>query len=241
MTDFYDALEHRDPAARSRPAGGPARPHRPRAAGHQRLCREPGRRGRGGHHQPRRAGAIAGLRKSELLERQKALRAQDPFGGFAAIGWRGLRAGAARAACSSRPARSTNPRAGRRLLALARAIFAAGFRAGDLVHNSFSYHLTPGASIMESGAHAVGCTTFPGGVGNTELQLQAMAELRRGLRRHAQLPAHPAGEGAETGVALRSLKKAWSAARPFPPSPARLAGRARHGRPTSAMPPPTSA
>jgi phenylacetate-CoA ligase len=61
---------------------------------------------------------------------------------------------------------------------MARAMFAAGFRAGDLVHNSFSYHLTPGAWIMESGAHALGCTTFPGGVGNTELQLQAMADLR---------------------------------------------------------------
>jgi phenylacetate-CoA ligase len=46
------------------------------------------------------------------------------------------------------------------------------------VHNSFSYHLTPGAWIMESGAHALGCTVFPGGVGNTELQLQAMADLR---------------------------------------------------------------
>jgi phenylacetate-CoA ligase len=61
---------------------------------------------------------------------------------------------------------------------MARAIFAAGFRAGDLAHNSFSYHLTPGGSMMESGAHAVGCTTFAGGVGNTELQLQAVAELR---------------------------------------------------------------
>jgi phenylacetate-CoA ligase len=46
------------------------------------------------------------------------------------------------------------------------------------VHNSFSYHMTPGAFIMESGAHAVGCTVFPAGVGQTEQQLQAMAELR---------------------------------------------------------------
>ena len=60
----------------------------------------------------------------------------------------------------------------------ARALFAAGFRAGDLVHNSFSYHLTPAGSMMETGAHAIGCTVFPGGVGNTELQLQAMADLR---------------------------------------------------------------
>jgi phenylacetate-CoA ligase len=51
--------------------------------------------------------------------------------------------------------------------------------AGDLVHNSFSYHLTPGGSMMETGAHALGCTVFPGGVGNTELQLQAMPNCGR--------------------------------------------------------------
>ena len=55
---------------------------------------------------------------------------------------------------------------------MARAIWAAGFRPGDLAHCSFSYHLTPAGSMMESGAHAIGCTTFAGGVGNTELQLQ---------------------------------------------------------------------
>ena len=52
-----------------------------------------------------------------------------------------------------------------------------GFRAGDLVHNSFSYHFTPAGSMMESGAHALGCTVFPAGTGQTELQVQAMAEL----------------------------------------------------------------
>jgi phenylacetate-CoA ligase len=55
---------------------------------------------------------------------------------------------------------------------------AAGFEAGDLVHNCFSYHLTPGAWIMESGAHALGCAVIPGGVGNTEQQLAAVADLR---------------------------------------------------------------
>src|SRR5690606_371763 len=61
---------------------------------------------------------------------------------------------------------------------MARAMYAAGFRRGDLVHNSFSYHLTPAGAIMEEGALALGCTVFPGGVGNTELQLQAMLDLR---------------------------------------------------------------
>ena len=57
----------------------------------------------------------------------------------------------------------------------ARALFAAGFRPGDIVHNSFSYHLTPGAYILEEGAFALGCAVIPGGVGNTEQQLEAIA------------------------------------------------------------------
>ncbi len=60
----------------------------------------------------------------------------------------------------------------------ARALFAAGFRAGDIVHNSFSYHLTPGAYILESGAHVLGCAVIPGGVGNTEQQLEAIAHYK---------------------------------------------------------------
>ena len=60
----------------------------------------------------------------------------------------------------------------------ARALYAAGFRNGDIVHNSFSYHLTPGAMIMESGAHALACTVIPGGVGNTEQQLEAIVHYK---------------------------------------------------------------
>jgi phenylacetate-coenzyme A ligase PaaK-like adenylate-forming protein len=60
----------------------------------------------------------------------------------------------------------------------ARAVYAAGFRAGHIVHNSFAYHLTPGGFILESGAHALGCAVIPGGVGNTEQQLDAIAHYR---------------------------------------------------------------
>jgi phenylacetate-CoA ligase len=61
---------------------------------------------------------------------------------------------------------------------VARALFAKGFRAGDIVHNSFSYHLTPGAYILEAGAHALGCAVIPGGTGNTEAQLDAIAHFK---------------------------------------------------------------
>ena len=60
----------------------------------------------------------------------------------------------------------------------ARACYAAGFRAGDIVHNSFAYHLTPGGFILESGAHTLGCAVIPGGVGNTEHQLEAIAHYK---------------------------------------------------------------
>ena len=61
---------------------------------------------------------------------------------------------------------------------MARVLYAAGFRAGDLAHNCFSYHFTPGAYIFEEGARALGCAVFPGGTGQTEQQVQAMVDLR---------------------------------------------------------------
>ncbi|HET9714554.1 MAG TPA: AMP-binding protein [Pseudolabrys sp.] len=60
----------------------------------------------------------------------------------------------------------------------ARALYAAGFRRGDVLHNSFSYHLTPGGFILDSGAQALGCAVIPGGTGNTEQQLEAIAHYR---------------------------------------------------------------
>jgi len=118
-------------------------------------------------------------RKHELLARQQAQRAQDPFGGFSTIGWKGMvrSAGARRVYQSPGPIYEPEGHAPDYWRA-ARAMAAAGFEAGDLVHNCFSYHLTPGAWIMESGAHALGCAVIPGGVGNTEQQLAAVADLR---------------------------------------------------------------
>jgi len=167
--------------------------------------------------------ALAGLpvtRKHELLERQQAQRANDPLGGFSAIGWRGLRglAGARRVFQSPGPIYEPEGTAAD-YWRIARAMFAAGFRVGDLVHNSFSYHLTPAGSMMETGAHAIGCTVFPGGVGNTELQLQAMAELKPDA--YAGTPSFlriAMEKAAETGIALPSLKRALVSGEAFPPA-----------------------
>jgi len=60
----------------------------------------------------------------------------------------------------------------------ARALYATGLRAGDLLHNCFAYHFTPAGSMLESGARALGCPVFPAGTGNTEQQARAIAQLR---------------------------------------------------------------
>ncbi len=113
-------------------------------------------------------------RKSELLELQKQRRADDPFGGFASI-VRGPRMPRVFAS----PGTIYEPEGeARDYWRTARALHAAGFRSGDLIHNSFSYHMTPAGSIMETGAHALGCTVFAGGTGQTEQQLEAIADLR---------------------------------------------------------------
>ena len=156
-------------------------------------------------------------RKSELLARQQASRAagRDAFGGFSAI-----RYGAAMPRLYASPGPIYEPEGtGRDYWRAARAMFAAGFRAGDLAHNAFSYHMTPGAFIMESGAHAVGCTVFPAGTGQTEQQLQAIAELKPqaylGTPSFLRILVEKAQEG---GVDIRSLTKGLVGGEAFPPS-----------------------
>ena len=117
--------------------------------------------------------ALAGLpvtRKSELLERQAD---EPPFGGFAATATGEL------AHVFASPGPIYEPEARREdYWRMARALFAAGFRSGELVHNTFSYHFTPAGFMLESGARALGCPVFPAGVGQTELQVQAISQLQ---------------------------------------------------------------
>jgi phenylacetate-CoA ligase len=150
-------------------------------------------------------------RKSELGELQKA---QRPFGGLAAA-----RFGQMRRVFQS-PGPLYEPEGARAdYWRLARALFAAGFRAGDLVHNCFSYHLTPAGSMLETGAHALGCTVFPGGTGQTELQVAAMTHL--GADGYVGTPSFLKiilEKADEQGVALPKLTKALVSGEAFPPS-----------------------
>ncbi len=170
MTQHYDALETRDPAARERDqfaalsgvvaramtapgwakhlAGVDPKPVNSREA----LARLPV------------------LRKSDVAALQKD---NPPFGGLNVIA-----PGKAKRLLMS-PGPIFEPEGqGPDGWGAARACFAAGFHDGDIVHNAFAYHLTPGGFLLESGAHALGCAVIPGGVGNTEHQLEAIAHYR---------------------------------------------------------------
>jgi phenylacetate-CoA ligase len=159
-------------------------------------------------------------RKSELQALQERSRPGNALGGFSAVGWRAMNAARAARRVYQSPGPIYEPEVhGADYWRTARAMHAAGFRAGDLVHNSFSYHLTPGAWIMESGAQALGCTVFPGGVGNTELQLQAISHLRP--EAYAGTPSFLRillEKAVETGVDVGSLSKALVTGEAFPPS-----------------------
>ncbi len=101
----------------------------------------------------------------------------------------------------------------------ARALFAAGFRPGDVVHNSFAYHLTPGGFILESGAHALGCAVIPGGVGNTELQLDAIAHYKpSGYVGTPDFLKILLDAAAKTGKDASSIKRALVGGAALPPS-----------------------
>jgi len=154
-------------------------------------------------------------RKHELLARQQAGRARDAFGGFSTLGF-----GPAMPRVFSSPGPMYEPEGLRRdYWRMARALYAAGFRPGELAHNCFSYHFVPAGAMMESGAHALGCSVFPGGTGQTEQQVQAMAELKpAGYIGTPSFLKIIVEKAAEMGVALPSVRKALVSAEAFPPS-----------------------
>jgi phenylacetate-CoA ligase len=223
MSDFFDALETRSPAEREAALMAAL----PTLVAHAQSRTDAFGESLKGVEASRitSRAALATLpvvRKSELLARQQACRAAggDPFGGFSAIGWRGLAATSGAKRVFQSPGPIYEPEGeGADYWRMGRAIYAAGFRAGDLAHCSFSYHLTPAGSMMETGAHAVGCTTFPGGVGNTEMQLQAVAELKpHGYIGTPSFLKIMVEKAQETGADIRSLSKAMVSGEACPPS-----------------------
>ena len=216
MSTFYDALETRNPSEREAAL----------------LAALPAQVAHAQKASPAFAGILAGVdasaitsraalaqlpvtRKYELLERQQAGRATNVFGGFSALGF-----GPGMTRVFASPGTIYEPEGTRPdYWRMARAIHAAGFRSGELIHNSFSYHFVPAGSMMETGAHALGCTVFPGGTGQTEQQVQAMAELKpAGYIGTPSFLKIIVEKAAELGVALPSVTKAMVSGEAFPPS-----------------------
>ena len=216
MSNFYDSLEQRDPAVREAALlqALPAQiAHAQTAASAWATILQ----GVKANDINSRA-ALAGLpvtRKYELLARQQAQRANDVFGGFSA-----LRFGKTMPRVFASPGPIYEPEGvGKDYWRMARALYAAGFRAGELIHNCFSYHFTPAGSMMESGAHALGCSVFPGGTGQTEQQLQAMLELRpSGYSGTPSFLKILIEKAAESQTPLPFLSKALVSGEAFPPS-----------------------
>ena len=220
MTEHYDDLESRAPEARERAhfAVLPSLIHhaKERAPGFAALLKtvDPD------SVTDRAALAkLPVLRKGELIERQKAAM---PFGGFTATQTGDL----LRVFASPGPIYDPE---GRRsdYWRLARALWAAGLRKGELVHNCFAYHMTPAGAMLETAAHAIGCPVFPGGVGNTELQVKAMQDLKpvcyTGTPSFLKIILDKAKE---LGVEIASLKHCVVSGEYLPPSlRAELEGR----------------
>ncbi|MEI6300575.1 MAG: AMP-binding protein [Betaproteobacteria bacterium] len=212
MTEHYDALESRDPGQREAAllAALPAQVAHAKqnTDGFGRILADVDARAVSSR------AALAALpvtRKSDLHELQ---RTTVPFGGLNATPAGQL----ARIFISPGPIYDPEGR-GADWWRMARPLFAAGFRSGDVIQNCFSYHFTPAASMLEGGALKLGCAVIPAGTGQTEQQVAAMAGLK---------PAGYVGtpsflkiileKALELGADVTSLKKALVSAEALPPS-----------------------
>jgi len=212
MPEYYDSLETRFPEERERAL----------------LAALPGQIAHAKRNAPGWARILAGVdapavtsrealaklpvtRKSDLVALQKAER---PFGGLNALPVSKL----GKIFVSPGPIYDPEGRS-RDWWRTARALFAAGFRSGDLAVNTFSHHFTPAGSMLESGALALGCSVVPSGVGQTEMQVAALAELRAnayiGTPSFLKLIVEKADELKRD---ITSLKKAAVGAEYLPPA-----------------------
>ncbi|MEE9251587.1 MAG: AMP-binding protein [Alphaproteobacteria bacterium] len=210
-TDYYDELETRDPAEREEAlfAALPRQIENAKggAPGFARILADVSP---GDVTSPAALARLPVTRKSDLIDLQKK---DPPFGGLTTV------APGALARIFASPGPIYDPEGKRPdYWRTARALYAAGFRKGDVVHNCFAYHLTPAGSMLETGAHAIGCTVIPGGVGQTELQARAIAELRP--RAYTGTPSFLKiilEKARELGLDCSSLAKALVSGEALPP------------------------
>jgi phenylacetate-CoA ligase len=220
MSDYFDQLETRDPQAREEALFAALPKHiahaKANAPGFARILQDV---------EPASITSRAALarlpvtRKSDLKDLQRGDR---PLGGLNATPVARL------AKIFVSPGPIYDPEGhGKDWWRTARALHAAGFRAGDLVLNTFAYHFTPAGSMLESGAIALGCAVVPTGVGQTEMQVATIADLRAnayiGTPSFLKLIVEKADE---TRSDIACLQKAMVGAEYLPPA-LREAMRAR--------------
>ncbi|MEW6172251.1 MAG: AMP-binding protein [Bacillota bacterium] len=143
------------------------------------------------------------IRKSELSQRQQSA---PPFGGFLAVPMTRVQ----RVFASPGPIYDPQGE-GEDYWRWGDALVAAGFKAADVVQNTFSYHLTPAGFMFDSSLRSLGCTVVPAGVGNTELQVQIMRDV--GVTAYIGVPSFLYAllkKAEEQGVVQElALRRAW--------------------------------
>jgi len=212
MTEYFDRLETRDPREREASLFAALPEHlayaRANAPGFARILKDVDP---SGVNSRKALARLPVIRKSELKDIQRADR---PLGGLNATPLGSL------AKVFVSPGQIYEPEGhGKDWWRTARALHAAGFRAGDVVVNTFAYHFTPAGSMLESGATALGCVAVPTGTGQTEMQVATIAGL--GANAYIGTPSFLrliVEKAEETNTDIGCLKKAMVGAEYLPPS-----------------------
>jgi phenylacetate-CoA ligase len=102
------------------------------------------------------------------------------------------------------------------------ALYACGFRPGDVSVNTFTYHMTPAGMMFHDGLRRVGSAVVPTGVGDREAQIGILKGLGvTGYVGMASFLLQIGQKAVELGLDPRkdlALKAAFSTAEPLPDS-----------------------
>lgn len=215
MSEYYEPGETSSPAERAARESAALRALVAHAVAHAPAARRLFERAGVGPGGIRDRGDLARVPITQKEDLPALQRAEPPLGG-----WQGIPVGEYRYLFLS-PGPIMEPAAGPGYWRTARAFFAAGFRAGDVVLNTFAYHLTPAGQMGDDGVHPLGGVVIPGGVGNTETQARLLEQA--GVTGFFGIPSFLVAileKAEEVGItrARRRLAKALVSGEMFPES-----------------------